>query len=64
MGYDAVRTERYKLIRYRDLQGMDEFYDLQQDPLELRNLIGSASAAPVIRTLDADLGRLTRPPGR
>jgi N-acetylglucosamine-6-sulfatase len=64
MGYDAVRTERYKLIRYRDLQGMDEFYDLQQDPLELRNLIGSADATPVIRTLDAELLRLAEPVNR
>jgi hypothetical protein len=31
MGYDAVRTERYKFIRYRDLEGMNELYDLQQN---------------------------------
>lgn len=59
MGYDAVRTERYKLIRYRELQGMDEFYDLQQDPLELRNLVGSPDAVPVIRSVNAALVRLT-----
>jgi N-acetylglucosamine-6-sulfatase len=61
MGYAAVRTERYKLIRYRELAGMDELYDLQQDPLELHNLIASAAAVPVIRRLDARLAALQPP---
>ena len=38
MGYRALRTERYKYIRYTALSGMDELYDLQMDPYELRNL--------------------------
>jgi N-acetylglucosamine-6-sulfatase len=41
MGYRAVRTERYKLIRYLELRGMDELYDLETDPYELKNLIDS-----------------------
>ena len=32
MGYDAVRGERYKYIRYRELKGMDELYDLGSTP--------------------------------
>ena len=32
MGYDAVRGERYKYIRYRELKGMDELYDLSPIP--------------------------------
>ena len=44
MGYDAVRNDRYKFIRYRELDGMNELYDLEQDPYELRNLIDSPSS--------------------
>ncbi len=47
MGYEAVRTERYKLIHYLELEGMDELYDLQTDPYEMTNLIGSADYAAV-----------------
>jgi N-acetylglucosamine-6-sulfatase len=41
MGYEAVRNERYKLIHYLELQGMDELYDLESDPYEMKNLIDS-----------------------
>lgn len=49
MGYDALRTERYKYIRYRELTGMDELYDLATDPHELENLIDSAAHQAVRR---------------
>ena len=39
MGYKAVRTERFKFIKYVDLEGMDELYDLEADPYELNNLL-------------------------
>jgi N-acetylglucosamine-6-sulfatase len=55
MGYDAVRTERHKFIRYRELEGMDELYDLQADPYELSNLAGSPAAADVRRRMEAEL---------
>ena len=35
MGYEAVRNERYKYIRYRELAGMNELYDLRNDPFEI-----------------------------
>jgi len=38
MGYKAIRTERYKYIRYHHLDGMDEVYDLKQDPYEMNNI--------------------------
>jgi N-acetylglucosamine-6-sulfatase len=61
MGYDAVRTERYKLIRYRELEGMDELYDLKADPYELTNLIGSEEHAEVRKELYSRLE--SRAPG-
>jgi N-acetylglucosamine-6-sulfatase len=35
----ALRTDRYKFIRVHGLWDLDELYDLQEDPLESRNLI-------------------------
>ena len=37
--WQAVRTARWKYIRYTEFEGMDELYDLQIDPNETRNLI-------------------------
>jgi N-acetylglucosamine-6-sulfatase len=41
MGYQAVRTQRWKYIQYQELKEMDELYDLQSDPHELSNVIAS-----------------------
>ena len=61
MGYQAVRTDRWKYIRYTDLEGMDELYDLQADPYEMRNLIGEKSASADLDFLQAELQRLLSP---
>lgn len=58
MGYSAVRTERHKYIEYRELQGMDELYDLEADPYEERNLIGNPAAAAVQEAMKKELQRL------
>ena len=58
MGYKAVRTERYKLIDYLELEGMDELYDLETDPYELRNVITEPAYADVERETRAELQRL------
>ena len=64
MGYDAVRNERYKFIRYRELQGMNELYDLQRDPFELKNLIGERSSSGLLRRMEGELeGLLAAKPG-
>ncbi len=34
----GIRTDRFKLIEYPELDGDNELYDLQNDPLEMRNL--------------------------
>jgi N-acetylglucosamine-6-sulfatase len=57
MGYRAVRTGRWKYIQYTDLAGMDELYDLRQDPYEMRNCIDQAAARATLR---AELQRLLR----
>jgi N-acetylglucosamine-6-sulfatase len=58
MGYDAVRTERYKYIVYRELPGMEELYDLETDPFEMDNLMGTARGATVLPGVRAELERL------
>jgi N-acetylglucosamine-6-sulfatase len=60
MGYEAVRTERFKYIHYKELPGMDELYDLETDPFEMDNLAGSPKSAALLPQLQAELTRLKR----
>ena len=39
MSYMAVRTERAKLIHWVHKDGVDELYDLERDPFEIKNVI-------------------------
>jgi len=59
-----ARTKRYKLIQ-RHPFGPDELFDLEADPRECRNLIGSSSHQAVRSELslqiEAHFGRYTRP---
>ena len=66
MGYDAVRNERYKYIRYRELTGMNELYDLRNDPFELTNLVNAQSSIELRRRMEAELDALLKahPPSR
>jgi N-acetylglucosamine-6-sulfatase len=59
MGYRAVRTSRYKYIHYVDLEGMDELYDLKQDPYEMKNLIGNPGLRATVEKLKAEVTRLS-----
>jgi arylsulfatase A-like enzyme len=61
MTYKAIRTERYKLIHWvnRGRSGeLDELYDLEKDPFELKNLIRSRAYAAIRERLRRDLKRL------
>jgi arylsulfatase A-like enzyme len=58
MGYKAIRTNRYKYIRYGELSGMDELYDLQADPFELDNLLPDRAPAALVEDLSQQLDRL------
>jgi len=64
MGYVAARTERYKLIHYLELDGMDELYDLESDPFEERNLIADPNASQSLGAMRGELDRLLRATGR
>ena len=61
MSYKAVRTDRHKLIHWvnRGRAGeLDELYDLEGDPFELRNRIASRAHASIRDRLQRELKRL------
>jgi N-acetylglucosamine-6-sulfatase len=61
MSYKAVRTDRYKYIRWlnRSRDGeLDELYDLEKDPYEIRNVIRRPSYRAVAQRLRRELRRL------
>ena len=51
----GVRTDRYKYIRYHGIWDTNEFYDLQNDPLELHNLINSPEHQDTIKEMVGSL---------
>jgi N-acetylglucosamine-6-sulfatase len=58
MGYRAIRTQRWKYIRFNELKGMDELYDLKNDPYEMNNRINHADSRAVLKHLNAALDDL------
>ncbi len=58
MGYRAVRTRRWKYIRYNKLDEMDELYDLKNDPYEMTNLVHDPKSQATLKTLQAELQNL------
>lgn len=67
MGYQAVRTKNWKYIHYIDLTGMDELYDLKEDPYEMSNRIADPGSAGDLTRMRNELAhqlRLTNAPWR
>ncbi len=58
--WQAVRTDRWKYIKYTELSGMDELYDLQDDPFELKNLINDPQAKKERQELEKKLSKLVK----
>ncbi len=56
--WQAVRNDQWKYIRYTELQGMDELYDVKKDPGEMKNLIHDAPA--VLAALKKDLDQFNQ----
>jgi N-acetylglucosamine-6-sulfatase len=47
----ALRGDRFKFIRYQGIWDLDELYDLQEDPLESRNLISDPRYATMVKDM-------------
>ena len=54
----GIRTERYKLIRFYGAISKWEFYDLQNDPHEMKNIINEPSSQSLIIDLKNQLMQL------
>ena len=51
----ALRTARYKYIRYHGIWDLDELYDLREDPKETRNLIADPAHAATVKQMNTRL---------
>lgn len=60
MGYKAVRNRRWKYIRYLELEGMDELYDLKTDPYEMKNLFNQTGAEKALGKMKQEMERLLK----
>ena len=61
MTYKAVRTDRYKYIHWVNRGAsmeLDELYDLDKDPYELKNVVASRAYAPMREKLRKELRKL------
>ncbi len=56
----AVRTQQWKYVEYPDSNYPAELYDIQEDPHEMKNLIGEPSRADVVSEMKTRLERLIR----
>ncbi|MCX6223938.1 MAG: sulfatase-like hydrolase/transferase, partial [Bacteroidia bacterium] len=61
---ECVRSEQYKFIRYPQHPGFEEFYDLKNDPDEVRNLIKDSVDLKVIPEYREKLDSLIKVYGR
>ena len=59
----AIRTDRYKFIRYHGIWDLDELYDIQSDPDETMNLINSPAHRHVAENLRKRLFELLQETG-
>ncbi len=51
----GIRTERYKYIRYYGIWDTNEFFDLEEDPYEIQNLIADPALQDTIIKLNRKL---------
>ena len=60
MGYQAVRGANWKYIHYTGLDNLDELYDLQWDPYEMKNLYSDPAAQTPLLKIQLEMIRLVQ----
>jgi N-acetylglucosamine-6-sulfatase len=58
MGYQAIRTERYTFIDYLELPGMEELYDLLNDPFQMENIINTPAGQSLLPGIRDEIAKL------
>ena len=59
----ALRTKKYKLIQYHGVWDLDEFYDLENDPHETKNLLLDPKYGKLVREYRMNLYRILEQDG-
>lgn len=54
---EAIRTEKWKYLRYRLIETPEELYDLENDPLETNNLAADPAFKNILEELSAECDR-------
>ena len=52
---EGLRTEKWKYMRYRDIEAQEELYDLVSDPEEIDNLASNPDHANVVTEMKEKL---------
>lgn len=56
----GVRTDRYKLIHFYNDIDVWELYDLQNDPMEMKNIYNEPGNEEIIKQLKDELHKLQK----